>query len=194
MTKIMKYLKPYWLSIVLALGLLFGQATCELTMPDYMQNIVNTGIQNAGIESGVYQQISEKTLNSFLMFSNVSEKDLITSSYKLVTPSKATKEEKTRIPVLKTENVYLLKDISEEKEEKLSSTLTLLQMTMVEVSKSAKKENAQIPQLLMMNGVDTYRKAAKSEISKLGDSTVTSMSSQFLKKEYTSLEKTTTGG
>ena len=183
MTKIMKYLKPYWLSIVLALGLLFGQATCELTMPDYMQNIVNTGIQNGGIESGVYEQIRESTFNSYVMFANDSEKDLITSSYKLVTPSKATKEEKSKIPALKTENVYLLKDISEKKEEKLSSTLTLLQMTMVEVSKSAKEENVQIPQLLMMNGVDTYRKAAKSEISKLGDSTVTSMSSQFLKKE-----------
>ena len=57
MTKIMKYLKPYWLSIVLALGLLFGQATCELTMQDYMQNIVNTGIQNGGIESGVYEKV-----------------------------------------------------------------------------------------------------------------------------------------
>lgn len=183
----MKYLKPYWLSIVLALGLLFGQATCELTMPDYMQNIVNTGIQNGGIESDVYEQIRESTFNSYVMFANDSEKDLIKSSYKLVTPSKATKEEKSKIPALKTENVYLLKDISEEKEEKLSSTLTLLQMTMVEVSKSAKEENVQIPQLLMMNGVDTYRKAAKSEISKLGDSTVTSMSSQFLKKEYSDL-------
>ena len=167
MTKILKYLKPYWLSIVLAFGLLFGQATCELTMPDYMQNIVNTGIQNAGIESGVYQQIREKTLNSYLMFANDSEKDLITSSYKLVTPDKATKEEKTEIPALKTENVYVLKDNGEEKEEKLSSTLTLLQMTMVEVSKDAKEQNAQIPQLLMMNGIDTYRKDAKSEISKL---------------------------
>lgn len=187
MTKILKYLKPYWFSILVAFGLLFGQATCELTMPDYMQNIVNTGIQNAGIESGVYQQISEKTLNSCLMFASDSEKDLITSSYKLVTPSKATKEEKTQIPALKTENVYQLKDIGEEKESKLNKTLTLLQMTMVEVSKSAKEENVQIPQLLMMNGVDTYRKAAKSEISKLGDSTVSSMSSQFLKKEYTDL-------
>ena len=112
MTKIMKYLKPYWLSIVLALGLLFGQATCELTMPDYMQNIVNTGIQNGGIESGVYEQIRESTFNSYVMFANDSEKDLITSSYKLVTPSKATKEEKSKIPALKTENVYLLKDIS----------------------------------------------------------------------------------
>lgn len=187
MTKIMKYLKPYWLSIVLALGLLFGQATCELTMPDYMQDIVNTGIQNGGIESGVYEQVRESTFNSYVMFATDSEKDLMTSSYKLVTPSKATKEEKTKIPALKTENVYLLKDISEEKEEKLSSTLTLLQMTMVEVSKDAKENNVQIPQLLMMNGMDTYRKAAKSEISKLGDSTVTSMSSQFLKKEYSDL-------
>lgn len=187
MTKILKYLKPYWFSILLAFGLLFGQATCELTMPDYMQNIVNTGIQNSGIESGVYQQISEKTLNSFLMFATDSEKDLITSSYKLVESASASKDLKSEIPALKKENVYLLKDISESKKESLQDCLTLLQMTVMEVSQTASKQNVQIPQLLMMNGVDTYRKAAKSEISKLGTSTVSSMSSQFLKKEYTDL-------
>ena len=187
MTKILKYLKPYWLSIVLALGLLFGQATCELTMPDYMQNIVNTGIQNGGIESGVYQQISEKTLNSFLMFATDSEKDLITSSYKLVESASASKDLKSEIPVLKKENVYLLKDINDTKKSSLEDCLTLLQMTVMEVSQAASKQNVQIPQLLMMNGVDTYRKDAKSEISKLGTSTVSSMSSQFLKKEYTDL-------
>ena len=187
MTKILKYLKPYWFSILLAFGLLFGQATCELTMPDYMQNIVNTGIQNAGIESGVYQQISEKTFNSFLMFANDSEKDLITSSYKLVESASASKDLKSEIPALKNENVYLLKDISDTKKSSLEDCLTLLQMTVMEVSQTASKQNVQIPQLLMMNGVDTYRKAAKSEISKLGTSTVSSMSSQFLKKEYTDL-------
>ena len=187
MTKILKYLKPYWLSIVLAFGLLFGQATCELTMPDYMQNIVNTGIQNSGIESGVYQQISEKTLNSFLMFATDSEKDLITSSYKLVESASASKDLKSEIPALKKENVYLLKDINDTKKSSLEDCLTLLQMTMMEVSQAASKQNVQIPQLLMMNGVDTYRKDAKSEISKLGTSTVSSMSSQFLKKEYTDL-------
>ena len=187
MTKILKYLKPYWFSILLAFGLLFGQATCELTMPDYIQNIVNTGIQNSGIESGVYQQISEKTLNSFLMFATDSEKDLITSSYKLVESASASKDLKSEIPALKKENVYLLKDISESKKESLQDCLTLLQMTVMEVSQAASKQNVQIPQLLMMNGVDTYRKDAKSEISKLGTSTVSSMSSQFLKKEYTDL-------
>ena len=187
MTKILKYLKPYWFSILLAFGLLFGQATCELTMPDYMQNIVNTGIQNAGIESGVYQQISEKTLNSFLMFATDSEKDLITSSYKLVESASASKDLKSEIPALKKENVYLLKDINDTKKSSLEDCLTLLQMTVMEVSQAASKQNVQIPQLLMMNGVDTYRKDAKSEISKLGTSTVSSMSSQFLKKEYTDL-------
>ena len=187
MTKILKYLKPYWFSILLAFGLLFGQATCELTMPDYMQNIVNTGIQNSGIESGVYQQISEKTLNSFLMFATDSEKDLITSSYKLVESASASKDLKSEIPALKKENVYLLKDINNTKKSSLEDCLTLLQMTVMEVSQAASKQNVQIPQLLMMNGVDTYRKDAKSEISKLGTSTVSSMSSQFLKKEYTDL-------
>ena len=187
MTKILKYLKPYWFSILLAFGLLFGQATCELTMPDYMQNIVNTGIQNSGIQSGVYQQISEKTLNSFLMFATDSEKDLITSSYKLVESASASKDLKSEIPVLKKENVYLLKDINDTKKSSLEDCLTLLQMTVMEVSQAASKQNVQIPQLLMMNGVDTYRKDAKSEISKLGTSTVSSMSSQFLKKEYTDL-------
>ena len=152
-----------------------------------MQNIVNTGIQNSGIESGVYQQISEKTLNSFLMFATDSEKDLITSSYKLVESTSASKNLKSEIPALKKENVYLLKDISESKKESLQDCLTLLQMTVMEVSQTASKQNVQIPQLLMMNGVDTYRKDAKSEISKLGTSTVSSMSSQFLKKEYTDL-------
>ena len=187
MTKIMKYLKPYWLSIVLALGLLFGQATCELTMPDYMQNIVNTGIQNGGIESGVYEQISEKTLNSYLMFATDSEKDLITSSYKLVKSTSASKSQKSLIPALKDENVYLLKSISEAKKSKLESCMTLLQMTMVEVSKDAKSAGVQIPQLLMMNGIDSYRDSAKKSIDDLGSSTVSSMSSQFLKKEYSDL-------
>ena len=187
MTKIMKYLKPYWLSIVLALGLLFGQATCELTMPDYMQNIVNTGIQNAGIESGVYQQIGEKSLNSYLMFATDSEKDLITSSYKLVESKSSNSDLKSRIPALKEENVYLLKSISEAKKSKLESCMTLLQMTMVEVSKDAKSAGVQIPQLLMMNGIDSYRDSAEKSIDDLGTSTVSSMSSQFLKKEYSDL-------
>ena len=39
-------------------------------------------------------RFDESTFNSYVMFATDSEKDLMTSSYKVVTPSKATNEEK----------------------------------------------------------------------------------------------------
>ena len=44
MLKIMKYLKPYIGYILLAVGLLFIQAICDLSLPDYMSKIINQGI------------------------------------------------------------------------------------------------------------------------------------------------------
>ena len=40
MTKLGKYLKPFALSILAIVALLFTQAMCELAMPDYMSSIV----------------------------------------------------------------------------------------------------------------------------------------------------------
>lgn len=44
MTILMRYIKPYILNILLAVALLFGQATCDLSLPDLMSDIVNNGI------------------------------------------------------------------------------------------------------------------------------------------------------
>lgn len=46
MTRLAKYFEPYILFIILALMLLFGQAICDLSLPDYMSDIVNKGIAN----------------------------------------------------------------------------------------------------------------------------------------------------
>ncbi|AGF58900.1 ATP-binding cassette subfamily B protein [Clostridium saccharoperbutylacetonicum] len=46
MTRLMKYFEPYILFILLAVMLLFGQAICDLSLPDYMSDIVNKGIAN----------------------------------------------------------------------------------------------------------------------------------------------------
>ena len=45
MLKLAKYLKPFLFSVLLAVILLFGQAICDLTLPNYMSEIVNIGIQ-----------------------------------------------------------------------------------------------------------------------------------------------------
>ena len=44
-----KYLKPFWLSVVFAVLLLFGQAFSDLSLPHYMSDIVNVCIQQGGI-------------------------------------------------------------------------------------------------------------------------------------------------
>lgn len=44
MTRLLKYAEPYFLPILLAVALLFGQAICDLALPDFMSDIVNDGI------------------------------------------------------------------------------------------------------------------------------------------------------
>ncbi|MGE4273434.1 MAG: ABC transporter ATP-binding protein [Desulfitobacterium sp.] len=44
MIKLFKYLKPYYGLILGAIALLFLQANCDLALPDYMSDIVNTGV------------------------------------------------------------------------------------------------------------------------------------------------------
>ncbi|MDD2457671.1 MAG: ABC transporter ATP-binding protein [Eubacteriales bacterium] len=46
MIKLVKYLKPYSLLLVISTALLFVQAMCDLALPDYMADIVNTGVMS----------------------------------------------------------------------------------------------------------------------------------------------------
>ena len=57
MRTLFRYLKPYWLSIVLVIALLFIQANADLSLPDYLSKIVNIGIQQGGIEPDLPQVI-----------------------------------------------------------------------------------------------------------------------------------------
>jgi ATP-binding cassette subfamily B protein len=51
MLKVLKYLKSYLGMIILAVALLFFQAMCDLALPDYMADIVNTGVMTGNINS-----------------------------------------------------------------------------------------------------------------------------------------------
>ena len=53
MLKLTKYFKKYWLLFVLAIVCIFGQAYTELTLPDYMSDIVSSGIQAGGFDSAI---------------------------------------------------------------------------------------------------------------------------------------------
>ena len=53
MLKAFRYLKPFWLSVVAVVALVFGQVQLELALPDYMSNIVTYGIQYNGITENI---------------------------------------------------------------------------------------------------------------------------------------------
>lgn len=49
MDRVFKYISRYWVLVLMAVILLFIQAMCELTLPDYMSDIINTGVINSDI-------------------------------------------------------------------------------------------------------------------------------------------------
>lgn len=61
--QIFRNLKPYWKSVIIIALLLVLQAYCDLSLPDYTSKLIDTGIQNYGIEHCSPKQIPEKAYN-----------------------------------------------------------------------------------------------------------------------------------
>ena len=64
----MKYLKKSAGYIVLIIALLFLQAYCDLSLPDYTSKIVNVGIQQNGIEDSVPEKIRKTSMDNLKLF------------------------------------------------------------------------------------------------------------------------------
>lgn len=197
MIKLVKYLKPFVVSLIAIVSLLFIQAMCELSLPDYMSNIVNVGIQSGGIENGVPDVIRESEFKKISTFMDDKEKQLFLDNYKLLNTSDATSSQKRDYPILKKENVYELQKISSKTKRELSTTLAKSEMLVMGIDGQVKDPesdlNKQIPA-----GMDVYTELSfmpKEEITKMtsqiekqievmGESTVNSAVSSYVKSEY----------
>jgi ABC-type multidrug transport system, ATPase and permease components len=84
MLKIIKHLKPFIASIVVVIGLLFVQAVCDLSLPDYMSNIVNVGIQQGGVENAVPKVIRKSEFDKIKLFMNEDDKKKVEDNYLLL--------------------------------------------------------------------------------------------------------------
>jgi ATP-binding cassette, subfamily B, multidrug efflux pump len=81
MLKLIKYLKPYSVWIALIFILLFGQAMADLSLPAYMSDIVNIGIQQHGIENAVPQVIRASEFSRIALFMTATEKAQVLGDY-----------------------------------------------------------------------------------------------------------------
>ncbi len=123
MIRIIKHLCKYWYSVLIVIALLFVQAYCDLSLPEYTSRIVNTGIQEGGIEDNTPEAISKSSLEDALLFLNEEDQSFVQSQYELVTIENATESQIEKYPNVEKEDIYVLKDISHEQHEKLNQLL-----------------------------------------------------------------------
>lgn len=84
MKVIMKYLKPFAGTILISLLILFGQAIGELSLPNLMSDIVNTGIQNGGVEQEAPEALPSEGFALMTLFMDEADKETFQNSYQLI--------------------------------------------------------------------------------------------------------------
>lgn len=114
MTRLLKYLRPFAPLILLAIALLFVQAMADLSLPDYMSRIVNTGIQQGGIEHAVPAAIRQSEMERLLLFMTPTARAQALAAYTLVDERSPDYARHLRAyPALAGEPVYVLDDAAE---------------------------------------------------------------------------------
>lgn len=81
MLKLKRYLKPYLGLLLVGVALLFGQAMLELTLPNYMSDIVNVGLQQGGITQAAPEVIDSDAMAMMQIFMSEEDKALVNAAY-----------------------------------------------------------------------------------------------------------------
>lgn len=138
MLKLRKYLKPFTLSIIAAIVLLFAQAMCDLRLPDTMAKIVNVGIQQSGIERVTPDVISEDGFTFMRLFMSEEDVKLFDESYEFV--EKNDSQYIDAYPSVAESNLYVLKPVEGETLLELDSAFGKSTYTFINVLKSMNPE------------------------------------------------------
>ncbi|WP_020225478.1 ABC transporter ATP-binding protein [Holdemania massiliensis] len=191
-----KYLKPFALSIAAVIVLLFAQAQCELALPDYMADIVDVGIQSSGISSAVPEVIRESEAEKLFLFMNEEDRQLFQSSYTLVEAGQASAQQIKKAPTAEQEPVYFLNSLEEEQRSQLSAALSPAEMIVLTIPSF--KETEAFQELNLPEDVDLFSLLSQmpqeqfdavmtqinAGIQDAAENASTVASAQFVKMEY----------
>lgn len=88
------YLKPFVALVLACILLLFGQAMCDLTLPNLMSDIVNTGIQLGGVDEAAPAVLNQQAVDLLTLFMNDAEAGTFKNAY---TPVEHGSDEETKL-------------------------------------------------------------------------------------------------
>ncbi len=124
MLRLIKYLKPYALMIILSIVLLFFLANADLALPDYLSKIINNGIQQSGVENAVPKAIRHSEMDRLFIFMIPEDKALVLDGYELVEPSSPRADSFFKeYPALADEPIYVLKEVDNAEIDVLNSIM-----------------------------------------------------------------------
>lgn len=199
MLKIKKYLLKFWPFMIVCFALLFVQSQAELALPDYMSDIVSTGIQAGGFDSPVADILSEETFDHVMLFLTDSEQITFQESYDFIKNKDISQSIKDLYPKIGDQNIYELKDLSSKEMDQLEDML-VKPMLMVMSVDSMDPESKEYQQMFanLPTGMDAYdaialmpeeakekmAEAVDSQMETMGDSTMKIAAGNSVKAEY----------
>lgn len=205
MGKLAKYLKPYLGMIIAAVMLLFVQALSDLSLPDYMSDIVNKGIQQGGIENAVPRAVRQSQMNKLSLFMSPDDKLEVFRNYTLIDKTSGEYEKYQKdYPALERELVYVLNKIDKTEIDRVNPIMgkAFLAVQGVEhIMESARDGVIDFNGMKIPANADLYAliaKMPKEQLSKMadaintkftamGDNMITQAAAPLIKAEYAAL-------
>ena len=181
MFKMFHYMKERWYYIVMIVALLFVQAFCDLSLPDYTSKIINVGIQQKGVEDGVPETIREESMDKLLLFLEQEEAEEVLDAYK------------------NKDGIYELQSVTEEEREELNQILGIPELVVTGLSDEESEETKKIKEQMKLpkeadlfqvfqsmpkEQLQTMTEEMKKELEEMPDSIVTQSAVLFVEQEY----------
>lgn len=110
MLKLKRYLKPYIALFLGAIILLFGQALLELTLPNYMSDIVNVGLQQGGITYSAPEAIDAQSMQLMQLFMSEEDRATIDGVYTQLSEGEQLTELQKTFPKLQSGDYALIEE------------------------------------------------------------------------------------
>lgn len=158
---IFKYMKKYIFFIFLIIIIYIFRAYSELQLPGYTSNLINTGIQQNGIENSISNIYSKETYEKLKQFMTDDEITILNNSYEL-------KDNRYEVKKLSKDEINRLNPILED----ISTTISFLDKFNVNSNNLDKKSALSQRELVM------------KKLSKNADMYKKTIGANFVKTEY----------
>ena len=182
MRSILRYMRDSWKAVCVVILLLMVQAYCDLSLPTYMSNIVDVGIQQNGMDDAVMEQIRTGSLAQLELFMTEEEMETVENAY----------GEANEVGVR-----YVNTDLSEEEQAAVSDALCVPMALAYQMSRYDGETSGMYSLSELQGAIDAGRitrdqllamkDQALEQMGDISDSTMLQIAVMYMEEEYNAM-------